>query len=318
LRFLFVKIELYVCRNYIYKKHDKNEPLCQYQKHEYSKPRQARPVLIKPGKKAKQANGWSLSTSVFKGWKDETEKLMNNCFVSDYRKCEYKLKRFIKDKDDLEAVRDILEEHYLDLMNIYKYSCCYEMGEDPYDMQINSIMEFCNTCDIPGHPGSGTSQADLDTIFIATNYTQKKIKNCPDRAVVRFQFLEYVARIALAKYSKPAIPGDDPLEPPLALDKLMESNVLPMGKSLNSLDLRHEFFWTTKFDRLIIDFQKDIDKLFDKYARSITPASFVGMKPALSIEEFVSLLNATKLCKKPKKINVNEDAKKEKKEKKIK
>jgi len=310
--FVFPANDLLALRNYV----DVDVDI-QYQKsrHDCEKPRQPRVQLKKVSKKANNQSGWTLATSVFKGWKDETEKMMEKCFKADWSKCEYKLKRFIKNPDDLYAVKDILEEHYVDLMNIFKYNCCFEMGEDPFDIQINGTMEFCSTCDIIDTADAKT--ADLDTIFIATNYTAKKQKNNPDRAIVRYQWMEYVARVALAKFSKPAIPGDDPLEPPLALDKLMEKNICPLAKSIDSLPLRHDFFWNNDFDRLLRDFQKDVDVLFDQFARSIDGSKMIGTKPALSLNEFVSLLNATKLCKKPKvqKKDGSKGTKTEKKEK---
>ena len=63
---------------------------------------------------------------------DETESTMTRCFQKDWEKCVYKLKRFIKDPDDLEGVKDILEEHYTELINMFKFSCCFEIGEEPW------------------------------------------------------------------------------------------------------------------------------------------------------------------------------------------
>ena len=212
---------------------------------DYEKPRQPRPLQSKKPK-GKQAEGaWTLPTSVFKGFKDETENLMEKCFHADWQKCENKMKRFIKDSDDIEAVKDILEENYIELMNMFKYSSCVELGEDPFDVQINAASEFCATCDVV-ESGLATScgTSDLDTIFIATNYTTKKQKNNPERAIVRYQWMEYVTRISIAKYAKPTAPGDDPLEPPLALDKMLEKNLLPLAKTVDSLYLRHKYFWT--------------------------------------------------------------------------
>jgi hypothetical protein len=95
---------------------------------------------------------------------------MTRCFQKDWEKCVYKLKRFIKDPDDLEGVKDILEEHYTELCNMFKLCCCFEIGEEPFDIQINGVMEFNNTLlQIPN--------VELDTIFIATNFTSKKEKN---------------------------------------------------------------------------------------------------------------------------------------------
>ena len=193
---------------------------------------------------------------------------MQKCFDADWSEAVFKMQRFIKSPDDLEAMKDIMEEHYVDLCNMFKFYCCFEMNEEPFDIQINGVMEFNNECQIPG---SGCSTADLDTIFIATNYTAKKQKNNPDRAFVRFQWLEYIARISIAKHSKPALPGDDPLEPPLALDKLMEKNILPLSNTIDSLHLRHALFWTNSFDRLLRDFQTGTLFVFTTFYNLLQP-----------------------------------------------
>ena len=78
---------------------------------------------------------------------------------------------------------------------------------------------------------------ELDTIFIATNFTSKKEKNNPERALVRHNWLEFISRMAIAKYAKPLRPGEEKLEPPLALDKLMETNLLPDAPTIDSLPL---------------------------------------------------------------------------------
>ena len=79
---------------------------------DWEKPRQPRkPIEVKS--KGKEA-AWSLKNSVFAGFKDETDKLMENCFEDDWRRIKSKMKRFIKDPDELVAVKDIFEEHYVD------------------------------------------------------------------------------------------------------------------------------------------------------------------------------------------------------------
>ena len=264
---------------------------------DWEKPRQPRkPVEVKS--KGKEAE-WTLKNSVFAGFKDETDALMEKCFEDDWRRIKSKMRRFIKDPDELEAVKDIFEEHYVDLCNAFKHALCSCGDEGPFSLQIMpGLADFNESTRIIDGPGSGVSLSDLDTIFIATNYTEKKVKNNPDRAIVRYQWMEYIARCAIAKYSKPAIPGEEPLNPPLALDVLMESNVIPLATQIDSLALRHDFLWKSDTDRVYRDFLEDADKLFKQFARSINPPAMVGLPLALSLPELLSLVSKVRLFRK--------------------
>ena len=42
----------------------------------------------------------------------------------------------------------------------------------------------------------------IDRLFIAANYTSQKNKYIPDRALLRFQFIEVLIRMAIEKYEK--------------------------------------------------------------------------------------------------------------------
>merc|ERR1711991_1298319 len=97
-------------------------------------------------------------------------------------------------------------------------------------------------------------------------------------------------------------------------DVLMENNILPFAKTLDSLPLRHDFLWNSDADRVYRDFLEDLDKLFKKFARSIHPPAMVGMPLALSLSEFLNLVNEVKIIKKlPKSLNEAEDGNQDKK-----
>jgi len=48
--------------------------------------------------------------------------------------------------------------------------------------------------------GNTTNLSDLDLEFVATNSGKKKTHLNPDRALVRYQMLEVITRIALRKF----------------------------------------------------------------------------------------------------------------------
>lgn len=47
------------------------------------------------------------------------------------------------------------------------------------------------------------NQSALDRLFIASNYEVEDQKDNPDTALIRFEFIELLVRIAIEKYKKP-------------------------------------------------------------------------------------------------------------------
>ena len=71
-------------------------------------------------------------------------------------------------------------------------------------MSLNVFTEWCSRCDIPDN--NLCRQQDLDTIFIATNVVTEKGRFrkslCAAHSLSRFQFMEALLRIAIAKFVK--------------------------------------------------------------------------------------------------------------------
>lgn len=80
-----------------------------------------------------------------------------------------------------------------------------------YITQFNAWSSFLAQCNIPDDTSAGCKNAHLDTIFISTNFeedkgTEENVVNLDD-ALMRFEFMEAVLRVARAKFidSKPVV-----------------------------------------------------------------------------------------------------------------
>ena len=66
-------------------------------------------------------------------------------------------------------------------------------------ISVNLYTDICNQMDIIDHQTLKMSDVDLE--FVATNAGQKvKNKNNPERALVRYQLMEIISRLAVRKY----------------------------------------------------------------------------------------------------------------------
>lgn len=80
------------------------------------------------------------------------------------------------------------------------------VGEDAYSLGLNQWSAFLLDCEIPDNGSKHCRSSDLDTMFIVTNYEEDKgseiNKENDDRALMSFEFLEIIVRVAIAKYIK--------------------------------------------------------------------------------------------------------------------
>ena len=239
-------------------------------------PRCPRPVLkLTPRKK----DPWSLAKSVFRGYRDETKGLSKRAFEADWKRFSAKIERLVKDPEEVDAVKDILAENAKLVRDIHRHYSTLSTG-DPFSLASNAFIEFCNGTKITG--SENCELKDLDTIFIATNYMQKKDRNIPERSIVRFQFIEAIVRLAQAKYGQ-ALPQIS-----LAIDKLFSSNIVPFFGASRLSHFRHEYLWHSfEVERIFGDHMEGLLKSYKEYAGKQTIAA--GGARGLSLQEFEML-----------------------------
>lgn len=85
-------------------------------------PRTPREKYIPP-KGAKNKRKWNFATSIFKTYKKDTDRLLEDTFDNDFKLGRYT--GFIKDTKDLKKTRDVLKKHYREIKQIYKYYSSY-------------------------------------------------------------------------------------------------------------------------------------------------------------------------------------------------
>ena len=73
---------------------------------------------------------------------------------------------------------------------------------------------------------------ELDRIFIATNVSKVQLERNNARMITRFEFLEAIVRVALAKYFNPRIAPSQSAAVALLIDK----HLLPFAERLDGME----------------------------------------------------------------------------------
>ncbi|PNH02618.1 hypothetical protein TSOC_011369, partial [Tetrabaena socialis] len=114
---------------------------------------------------------------------------------------------------------------------------------DPYHMSLNAFTTFLDDCLIADSDSQYCKRSDCDTIFIVCNFQpDKKSAEATvnmENAMMRYEFLEAIVRLAIAKYGKGQVTDDLPT----AVAMMIEKNIIPHlvpGAVLNSNTFRNE------------------------------------------------------------------------------
>ena len=252
-------------------------------------PRAKRPKvkLAKP-----KINPWKKSKSVFAKFKDETDELRLKAFQNDWKMTVKKISKFIKDKAEIDAIKDIFEEHWGSLKNVFKFYAVNN-GTEPFYLGMNTFTDFCSESKILDSSTVGLQ--DVDTIFIGTNYTDEKIKNSlnnPDRCVVRYQFLEGVTRLAQVKYGTASrnASGGGGLPPSDAVEKLIRSNILPFAQQVRAREFRQQVLYDSlPIDDLLKENLSEFERVYHLYAGTIDVPP-PGQRKVISVNEYLQCI----------------------------
>ena len=227
-------------------------------------------------KRAVKKKKWSLPDGVFapRAMKSDAKAFYDNdrvkkkAFKIDFSNLTAK-KRFVnmvlKTDDDggeeeMKEVRQVLWSCYSTIMDAFEfYSVMGTSVTQAYSIGLNAFSDFVDDCKIVDK--ATCSRKDIDTIFIVANLEEDKQsktnKANDDRALMRFEFLDCVVRIAIAKYLKSGITNDvsDALQ--MLCEENIEKNLGPEALH-DSNDFRRERMYF-----------EDVDKVYFKHLKKV-------------------------------------------------
>lgn len=190
----------------------------------------------------------------------------------------------IKNEDELQTVKELLYSIYKQLKDCYKHFSAIGAPSEIWSIPLNTYTEFCSTAGIID--GKLVKLSDFDRIFIATYTRTEKDRNPrnPDRALVRYQFLEGLIRIADHKYINSGLANNSPS----AVTLLLEENIKPFISKFDHHKWRLERYWNEQVDTVIKSYMPILKSIYKKYSGLKT---LPGQKKFMSLEEFQRLMN---------------------------
>eukprot|EP00505_MAST-04D_sp_SCG-Rhode-Island_P000787 Stramenopile-MAST_4_protein_787 len=199
-------------------------------------------------------------------------------------------------KDELYEVRDVIWECYNTIMDAYEfYSVMGTSMSSLFTITLNSYSDFVGDCNIPDAKSKTCKRKDLDTIFIVANVEEDKSskvnKANDDRALMRFEFLECVVRIAVQKYLRSG-DTDDVSD---AVRMLCDRNIRPnLGKEAvnDSNDFRRERMYNEAVDMVLKKHNKRLQMIFKVFAQ---PKIGLTKYQLMNMDEWVYLCKTCEL-----------------------
>ncbi|EWS75791.1 hypothetical protein TTHERM_000118777 (macronuclear) [Tetrahymena thermophila SB210] len=149
-------------------------------------------------------NSWSIKTSIFLSSIRDYDDLINKCFEFDWENSKINtiLNSFLNILEEKQEVKELFKNRYNSLMNLYKYHSSIGMIGDIPTISQSQFLALANKMKLTD--GKLYKIVDIDYNFISAISNTDKERNYlnPEKAVIRFQFLELIVRIICDKYMR--------------------------------------------------------------------------------------------------------------------
>ena len=220
---------------------------------------------------------WSISVSLFKDYKQDDDLLLTDCFDFDW--AHSKIPNLIKDLNDLERTRSLLRKHYKVLRESYKTISAYSGSEIPC-IGNNTFIELLGQSSVFDQQ-YGVNDFGVNWNTAVVPKIKHQVYN-PANALVRYEFMEMIVRVAFDRYIRTK--NTQYLHE--AVESLLTDHMLPRLKELCSDSWRTEKYLCESVDVTLKAHKQIFDCVYKKFSgRKALP----GQRPFMSLEEFRDL-----------------------------
>ncbi|KAL4496017.1 hypothetical protein ABPG72_015439 [Tetrahymena utriculariae] len=209
---------------------------------------------------------WCFEISLFRTYIRDSEDLLNKCFEFDWKnsRCE----RVFNQSGDALLCKQFMKKNYRMIKNCYKFFSSVSMVGDVPGIAQNQFSNLLIKCKVAD--GKLLKISDGDICFITTNASLEKnadhLYRNPDKQIVRHQFLEAIARLALDKYFKNNIASTSQDSVKLFLeDPALTEKFLEVGDPQEWRDTR---YWNEQCDNVLKQYLGFIKILWENIADS--------------------------------------------------
>jgi hypothetical protein len=231
---------------------------------------------------AKEKEQWKFSRSMFGAFQhDGKPGVLQHAFAKDYMHATFNgvkgSARMPADGPVDANLQKVLLKDYGMFKALFKRYC--SGGPDPFTMTVNGFTEFVHDCKLVDTDGKGDlNLAAMDMIFIGCNMVgpTDKQRN-PKRALTRFQFMDSLVRMAIAKFRpKFENAADDTGGGSVTVDKAVEKllgilrtatfDARPAADSDDSEAWRWKRLYNEQCDTMLRMVKPQLDELYMRFS----------------------------------------------------
>ena len=194
--------------------------------------------------------------SVFAAWKQDDSVVLKKCFDHDRRYWKVASK-VVKDREDLKAVEAAIRHHlpYLKALHLHMAaSSGFPATTEPEWRRLQARCRFLD---------ASVKQSTIDNHFYAVNFEGEAQDDNPDKALIRFEFIELLVRVAKEKYRA----GGPCATVAEAFEMLLDRNVLPQYREEAQVwqGFRDDLLYTVEVNDLFLANRDGLRKVYDYY-----------------------------------------------------
>jgi len=238
-----------------------------------AKPRTPREKYIPP-KALKNRRKWNFANSIFRTYKKDTDLLMENCFDNDFALGRYQ--GFVKEKKDMKLLKTLLKRMYREIKQIYKHYSSYS-GMDRImcigELMILTIANDMGICENPEFSN------EVILAFKNANFTDKKFAFYQKGCLCRYQWLEFIVRLAAKKYMEAGEAENYSQSLQMLYDKFLQNFAVKFDDN----GWKENVYWCEEMDEIYTKHLKLMEYLFKAYSGARAKP---GKAPFMALEEF--------------------------------
>jgi len=211
---------------------------------------------------------------------------------------------YLEAEVELTEIRDVLFEHHQVLFTAYTYYCAIRDEADGYAMGLPAFFSFLRHCRLVDPDSKYCSPSALESIFRAADVEDKATNTLEQRelnrlnhssALMRFEFLQCIVRVAIARYVRDKDAVDHKKDVSDAVTELLTVNIIPNlpNEASHDFDLfRRKRLYTRAVDGVFAKYHTALSTIFNYYASvEGQEMSLKPLAPTLSFYEFFTLLS---------------------------
>jgi NLR family CARD domain-containing protein 3 len=225
---------------------------------------------------------WSIDSSLFKDYRFLNDSLISDCLDFDWKQS--RLDLLIKSTEDQEALKKLLLKHYKGIIETFRY-LSGQCGNEYFSIGSNIFTDFLNQGKLIDHLYEAS---DLGVNWNSAIVPKTKQPYNPGNALVRYEFMEMLVRVASDRYFR----NKTCKSIPEAFESLMNDGMSSMLSLHNSNDWRLKSYICEEIDVTLKAYKLILDTVFRMYSGK---KALPGQKHFMCIEEFRQLCYDSKI-----------------------